>query len=172
MCVRARVLSCREDEFARLYVDGVLVWNEKLSGTAGTARCGNTATGNLEQRLTRTVDLGWVNADQINLKFTTTLGSAATDEVGCICICARASCGVGRGGASELVSCLLLCSASVACLVFLGVFAFWCSTSTCFLLLREGHPHTHPYTHPPMAEELNGSAAVDHRFFSGSPRAL
>ena len=49
-----------------------------MSGTNGVHQCGRT--GAYEEKLIREIDLGWVNSDDVTLKWTSTINSDATDE--------------------------------------------------------------------------------------------
>ena len=82
VCVRFFVLARRQldtwdaGEAAQLYADGVLVWSE-VPATTATSHCGSTAVDNF---VMREIDLGWVSGDSVLLQFTSTVGSAASDE--------------------------------------------------------------------------------------------
>ncbi len=60
----------------------MLVWSESLTtGTStGSQLCGSTLSTWTEERLHRSVDLGWITTSTLTLKWTSTLGSAASDE--------------------------------------------------------------------------------------------
>jgi hypothetical protein len=69
-----------DSESAQLYANDVLVWSETLTYASGTHECGADNSVWKEERLSRTVDLGWIATDTLTLKWTTTLNSAANDE--------------------------------------------------------------------------------------------
>ena len=73
-------LDSWDSEYARLYADDVLVWNEQMYASSGANLCGSSNTNWNEQKVMREIDLGWVNSDIVMLKWTTTLNSAASDE--------------------------------------------------------------------------------------------